>query len=213
MLSLVGIAALLFGIIEGPERGWTDVVVLATFVVAVVFIVGFVLWERRAPHPMLPMSFFADRRFSVGSAVVTTTFALLFGFFFSFTLYLQFARGYSPLDAGLASLPSAVVLVIVSSRSAAIAERLGSGRAMALGFVLIGIGMVVFTQVGVDTPYLVLRRRDGGLRGRRGGGDGARDGQHHERRAARPRPALAPPSTTRPASSAGRWASPSSAAS
>ena len=156
VLSLVGIAALLFGIIEGPERGWTDVVVLGTFVVAVVFIVGFVLWERRAPHPMLPMSFFLDRRFSVGSAVVMTTFALLFGFFFSFTLYLQFARGYSPLEAGLASLPSAVALVLVSSRSAGIAERLGSGRAMALGFVLIGIGMVIFTQVGLDTPFLVL---------------------------------------------------------
>jgi DHA2 family multidrug resistance protein-like MFS transporter len=156
VLSLVGIAALLFGIIEGPERGWTDVVVLATFVVAVVFIVGFGLWERRAPHPMLPMSFFADRRFSVGSAVVMTTFGLLFGFFFSFTLYLQFARGYSPLDAGLAGLPSAVALVLVSSRSAGITERLGSGRAIALGFALIGIGMAVFTQIGVETPYLVL---------------------------------------------------------
>jgi len=156
VLSLVGIAALLFGIIEGPERGWTDIVVLGTVVVAVVFIVGFVLWERRARHPMLPMSFFLDRRFSVGSAVVMTTFGLLFGFFFSFTLYLQFARGYSPLEAGLASLPSAVALVLVSSRSAGIAERLGSGRAMALGFVLIGIGMVIFTQVGLDTPFLVL---------------------------------------------------------
>ncbi|MDX6234542.1 MAG: hypothetical protein QOH68_3650 [Nocardioidaceae bacterium] len=156
VLSLVGIAALLFGIIEGPERGWTDVVVLTTFVLAVVFIVGFGLWERRALHPMLPMSFFADRRFSVGSAVVMTTFGLLFGFFFSFTLYLQFARGYSPLDAGLAGLPSAVALVLVSSRSARIAERLGSGRAMALGFALIGTGMAIFSQIAVDTPFLVL---------------------------------------------------------
>ena len=156
VLSLVGLAALLFGIIEGPERGWTDVLVLATFIVAVVFLVAFVFWERRAEHPMLPMSYFADRRFSVGSAVVTTAFAILFGFFFSFTLYIQFARGYSPLDAALASLPSAVVLVIVSPRSAAIAERLGTGRAIALGFGFIGVGMGVFTQVGVDTPYLVL---------------------------------------------------------
>jgi MFS transporter, DHA2 family, multidrug resistance protein len=156
VLSLVGIAALLFGIIEGPERGWTDVVVLASFVAAIVFIVWFCRWERRASHPMLPMSFFADRRFSVGSAVVMTTFGLLFGFFFSYTLYLQFARGYSPLEAGLAGLPSAVALIVVSSRSAGIAERLGSGRAMALGFVFIGIGMAIFTQVSVHTPFLVL---------------------------------------------------------
>ncbi len=156
VLSLIGIAALLFGIIEGPERGWTDVAVLATFVMAVAFTVVFVLGERRALHPMLPMSFFADRRFSVGSAVVMATFTLLFGFFFSFTLYLQFARGYSPLEAGLAGLPSAAALVLVSSRSAGIAERLGSGRAMALGFGLIGIGMLIFTEIGVDTPFLVL---------------------------------------------------------
>jgi hypothetical protein len=105
---------------------------------------------------MLPMSFFADRRFSVGSAVVMTTFCLIFGFFFTYTLYLQFARGYSPLDAGLAGLPSAVALVLVSSRSAGIAERLGSGRAMALGFALIGTGMAIFSQIAVDTPFLVL---------------------------------------------------------
>ena len=155
-LSLVGIAALLFGIIEGPERGWSDAIVLASFAMAVVFIVSFCLWERRASHPMLPMSFFSDRRFSVGSAVVMTTFGLLFGFFFSYTLYLQFARGYSPLEAGLAGLPSAVALVVVSSRSAGISERLGSGRAMALGFALIGIGMAIFTQVSVHTPFLIL---------------------------------------------------------
>ena len=65
---------------------------------------------------MLPMTNFTDRRFSVGSAVVTTSFGILFGFFFSFTLYLQFARGYSPLDAGLATLPSAATLVLVSPR-------------------------------------------------------------------------------------------------
>ena len=156
LLSLVGLGSLLFGIIEGPERGWRDPVVLAAFVVAVVFVVAFVVWERRAEHPMLPMTFFADRRFSVGSAVVMTTFAVLFGFFFSFTLYLQFARGYSPLQAGLATLPSAAVLISVSPRSAAIAARLGSGRAIALGFALIAIGMTVFAAVNVDTPYLVL---------------------------------------------------------
>ena len=156
LLSLVGLGSLLFGIIEGPQRGWRDPVVLAAFAVAFLFVVGFVMWERRAAHPMLPMSFFCDRRFSVGSAVVTTTFAVLFGFFFSFTLYLQFARGYSPLEAGLATLPSAAVLISVSPRSAAIAARLGSGRAIALGFALIAVGMAVFASISVDTPYLVL---------------------------------------------------------
>jgi EmrB/QacA subfamily drug resistance transporter len=156
VLSLVGLGALLYAIIEGPDRGWTNGVVLATFAVAVVTIVAFVAWERVAPHPMLPLGFFADRRFTVGSAVVTTSFFVMFGFFFLFSLYLQFARGYSPLEAGLATLPFAVTIVLVSPRSAALAERIGNGPTMAAGFLLIGAGMAVLTQVGVGTSYLVL---------------------------------------------------------
>ena len=156
MLSLVGLTALLFGIIEGPERGWTNGVVVGSFAVALVFLVGFIRWERVAPHPMLPLTFFSDRRFSVGSAVVTTSFFVMFGFFFLFSLYLQFARGYSPLEAGLATLPMALTFIVVSPRSAALAERIGSGRTMAYGFVLVGVGMAVMAFVTVDTPYLVL---------------------------------------------------------
>ena len=122
-----------------------------------VFLVGFIRWQRVAPHPMLPLTFFSDRRFSVGSAVViTTSFFIMFGFFFLFSLYLQFARGYSPLEAGLATLPMALTFIVVSPRSAALAERIGSGRTMAYGFVLVGVGMAVMGFVAVDTPYLVL---------------------------------------------------------
>ena len=156
VLSLVGLGALLYGIIEGPERGWSDGVVLATFVAAAVFLVGFVAWERVAPHPMLPLRFFADRRFSVGSGVVTVSFFVMFGFFFLFSLYLQLVRGYSPLDAGLATLPMAATFIVVSPRSAPLAERIGNGRTIALGLFIVGLGMAVFSQVGIDTPYVVL---------------------------------------------------------
>jgi DHA2 family multidrug resistance protein-like MFS transporter len=156
LLSLVGLGALLFAIIEGPERGWTDGFVLASFLTAAVLLMAFVRWEQVAPHPLLPLSFFSDRRFSVGSAVITTAFFLMFGWFFLFSLYLQFARGYSPLEAGLATLPFAAMMVIVSPRSAAIGERLGGGRTIAMGFALIAIGFGVFTLIDVSTPYLVL---------------------------------------------------------
>ena len=157
MLSFVGLAALLFGIIEGPERGWTSGIVLGTFAVAAVFLVGFVRWERVAPHPMLPLSFFSDRRFSVGSAVVTTSFFVMFGFFFLFSLYLQFARGYSPLDAGLATLPFAVTIVLVSPRSATLAERIGQRPDDRLGLrARRASAWLVMSFIAVDTPYLVL---------------------------------------------------------
>ena len=156
VLSLIGMTGLLFGIIEGPERGWTSPIVLATFAITAVVAVAFVRWERVAPHPMLPVSYFRDRRFSVGSATVTVSFFVMFGFFFLFSLYLQFARGYSPLDAGLATLPFAVAFVIVSPRSATIAERIGSGRTIAYGFTIVGLGMALMAVINVDTPYLVL---------------------------------------------------------
>ena len=156
VLSIIGIGALLFGIIEGPERGWTNGVVLATFLAAAVFLTWFVRWERVAPHPMLPLKYFADRRFSVGSGVITTSFFILFGWFFLFGLYLQFARGYSPLEAGLATLPSAAMFVLVSPRSDAIAQRIGAGRTMASGFVLVGAGMMAMGLISVGSSYLVL---------------------------------------------------------
>ena len=183
MISLVGLTALLFGIIEGAERGWTDPLVVGAFVLAAVLAWAFVRQERRAAHPMLPLSYFSDRRFSVGSAVITTSFFVMFGWFFLFSLYLQFARGYSPFEAGLATLPFAPVFIVLSPRSAAIAARLGTGRAMALGFGLVGLGMAVLSFVQVDTPYPVLAAGDDA----HGGGDldhgRAGDDQHHGRRA------------------------------
>jgi EmrB/QacA subfamily drug resistance transporter len=156
ILSLVGLAALLYAIIEGPQRGWTDSLILASFVTAAVVLGAFVLWEARAEHPMLPLRFFRDRRFSVGSGVITFGFMVMFGFFFLFSQYLQFARGYSPLEAGAATLPMAVTLILVSPRSAHLTQRLGLGRVITAGFILLVAGFIVMATIAPDTPYLVL---------------------------------------------------------
>ncbi|MDP9402983.1 MAG: MFS transporter [Actinomycetota bacterium] len=156
LLSLVGLGALVFGIIEGPERGWSDPTVVIAFAVTAAALVAFLRWERTTAHPMLPLALFQDRRMSVGSAVVTTAFFVMFGLFFLFTMYLQFARGYSPLSAGLATLPMALTLVGVAPRSAFLAQRLGTGRVMTVGFVLVASGFAVMAMVGPATPYLVM---------------------------------------------------------
>ncbi len=156
LLSLIGLGALVFAIIEGPARGWSDTTVVTAFAVAAVALAGFVLWERNSVHPMLPLGLFRDRRMSVGSAVVSTAFFVMFGLFFLFTMYLQFVRGYSPLSAGLATLPMALALVALAPRSAALAERLGTGPVMASGFVLVAGGFAVMALVGPATPYLVM---------------------------------------------------------
>ena len=156
LLSLVGLGSLVFAIIQGGEWGWSDQLVLIAFAVAVVTLVGFLLWERTTSHPMLPLDLFRDRRMSVGSGVITVAFAVMFGLFFLFTLYLQFVRSYSPLSAGVATLPLALALVAIAPRSAVLAERVGTGPVMAGGFVLVASAFTVLGLVGVDTPYLVL---------------------------------------------------------
>ena len=81
---------------------------------------------------------------------------MLFGFFFLFTQYLQFARGYSPLEAGLSTVPAAVTLIAVSPRSAALAQRYGAARVMAVGLAVVAGGLGVLSTLSPDTPYLVI---------------------------------------------------------
>jgi DHA2 family multidrug resistance protein-like MFS transporter len=156
LLSLVGLSTLIFGIIQGPEDGWTSSIVLGSFLVAASALSLFVWWERRSEHPMLPLDLFRDRRFSVGSGAITAAFFVMFGFFFLMTQYLQFGRGYSPLEAGLASLPLALTFVAVSPRSAALAERYGAPSVMAAGLGIVAVGFGVLTSLTTDTPYLVV---------------------------------------------------------
>jgi len=153
-LSIVGLAALLYGIIEGPNRGWTDELVLGSFLLAGVMAVLFLSWESRVRHPMLPLGFFQDRRFTTGSIVITVAFFMMFGFFFLATQYLQFVRDYSPLDAGVATLPLAFSLVLVAPRSAAVVDRVGLNRVIGFGFLSVTAGFVVMALLEPGSPYL-----------------------------------------------------------
>jgi MFS transporter, DHA2 family, multidrug resistance protein len=156
VLSLIGISALLYGIIEGPERGWDDSYVVGAFILAAVVLVMFVWWERRTEHPMLPMPYFRDRRFSTGSGIITFGFLVMFGFFFLATQYFQFVRGYSPLKAGIATLPFALTMILVAPRSAGLVVRLGLNRVVAIGFSGIAAGFVIMAFITPDTPYFVI---------------------------------------------------------
>jgi MFS transporter, DHA2 family, integral membrane protein len=153
IFALFAMLSLLYGIIESAERGWSDSLVLGSLIASVALGSAFVAWEGRTDHPMLPLGLFRDRRFSVASGVITLTFFAMFGFFFLSTLYLQYVLGYSPLEAGLASLPLAAAMIAVAPRSAGWSERYGPGTVMAGGFGLMALALGVFTQVTTATPY------------------------------------------------------------
>ncbi|MEI7593137.1 MAG: MFS transporter [Actinomycetes bacterium] len=153
MFSIVALASLLFAIIEGPVLGWGSTATITGFSIFVVFAIAFVYWEHRNPHPMLPMHFFRNRRFSVGAATITLTFFCMFGLFFVLTQYLQFVLGFSPFEAGLATLPLAAMLVIFAPRSARFVNRWGQARVQAFGLTMVSIGMLVMASLSSTSSY------------------------------------------------------------
>ena len=156
VLSMVGFSALLFAIIEGPEKGWGSGLVVGAFALAVVGLGAFVAWERRTDDPMLDMRFFGNRRFAMGSLGVTGTFLAMFSMFFVLTQYLQYVRGYGPLRSGVSGLPFAVTMIIVSPRSAAIAGRFGLRNTVVAGEVLLAAGLLLMSTAGLHTSYLLV---------------------------------------------------------
>ncbi|MCU1344648.1 MAG: drug resistance transporter, EmrB/QacA subfamily, partial [Acidimicrobiia bacterium] len=110
-ISVVALVALIYGVIEGPEHGWLSVSTLAAFAVALIFGYAFLTYERRSADPMLDPALFRLPGFSAGSASVTAMFLGMFGMYFLLTQYLQFVRGYTPLQAGVRVIPAAVALM------------------------------------------------------------------------------------------------------
>lgn len=153
VLSIIGLVALVFGIIEGPEKGWMAAPTLGAFAVATLALVAFVLWELRSSHPMLDPRFFRQRRFSLGSLTITATFFGIFAMFFVLTQFLQFVQEYDALEAGLRILPYGLVLLVVSPRSADLAERFGDRTVMLVGMIVAAAGFIVLGLLEADSPY------------------------------------------------------------
>ncbi len=153
LLSIAGLGILLFGIIEGPERGWTDGFVLSLFGAAALLIVLFVLWELRVKAPMLDPRYFKNRHFALGSLAITASFLAMFGFFFLITLYLQFAQGHSPLGAAVRTIPFAFVMIAIAPRSPELASRLGPRVTVVGGMLMLSAGLVGLSFLVVASPY------------------------------------------------------------
>jgi EmrB/QacA subfamily drug resistance transporter len=153
-LAFVGLGGITYGLIEGPEVGWSDPAVLVTLSIGAVSSVAFVLIERAARAPMLPLSVFRVRQFSVTNLVTFIVYGALGGTLFLLPIQLQVVDGYSPLESGLALVPLTLIMLTFSARSGALASRIGPRLQMAIGPVVVGAGLALLVSTTTDSDYV-----------------------------------------------------------
>jgi EmrB/QacA subfamily drug resistance transporter len=153
VLSTIGIVAFVVTVIEVPDQGISTVTILST-VTAIVFLVAFVWWERRAPRPLLPMELFANRLFTVAIITVAIVYGALMGVMFFLPQFLQLVQGDSPLQSGVAMLPAAGGLFLASLFSPRWAERWGTRRVVVLGLVLVVVGLSLAAYLTAGSAYV-----------------------------------------------------------
>jgi EmrB/QacA subfamily drug resistance transporter len=156
ILSMLGLGALLFGIIEGPAEGWSNTKVLIAFAVGVVATAAFILWELHTEHPMLDMHFFQNPRFTAANSAITLTFFAMFGSMFLMTQYWQFVHGYSPLSAGVRMVPFAITMMAVAPMSARMVERVGTKRIVTAGLLTVTLALIGLSFISRTSPYLTV---------------------------------------------------------
>jgi len=153
ILATAGLAGATYALVEGPSRGLGSPAVLASAIVGIAGLVGFVALERRIEHPMLPLDIFASRQFTAANLVTFVVYAALGGVFFLLVVVLQTSLGYSPVAAGAASLPVTVLMLGLSSRAGALAQRIGPRLPLTIGPLLIAAGMLLMTRIGPGSSY------------------------------------------------------------
>ncbi len=150
-LAAVGLGAACYALIEGPAGVTAGVAVAA--VVAVVALAGFVVVERAVPHPMLPLEVFRSRQFTGANLTTLAVYTGLGGATFLLTLQLQLGLGYSALQAGASLLPVTILMLTLSARFGALAQRVGPRPLMTVGPIVVAVGLLLFTRVEPGASY------------------------------------------------------------
>lgn len=153
-LSLVGIIVLVWAIIEAPHQGWLSPISLTAYAVAAASLAVFVWWEMRTSSPVLNMSLFKIRAFSLPALAIAIAYFSMFGFLFMITQYFQGVMELSPLQFGIHSLPFAAAIAIGAPAATIIAQRIGTTAVIVFGLLVMSAGMLIAGQVKVETPYV-----------------------------------------------------------
>jgi EmrB/QacA subfamily drug resistance transporter len=145
-LTAAGLALLSFGLVD---RSWP-------YAVAGAAVLGLFVWHQAvAEHPLVPLGLFADRVFTAANVCTFAFYAALSGSGFLLVLQLQYVSGFSPLVAGLAMLPATVLMLAFSSRSGALAARIGPRWPMTVGPILAACGLALYLRIGEDASFVL----------------------------------------------------------
>ena len=153
LLSVVALTGIVFGAIEGPERGWSDPVTLTAFAAGAGAAVLWIGWSLRIAEPLLDPRLFRDRSFTTGVLSISLQFFVFFGYVFVILQYLQLVLDYSPLQAGLALTPMALALGPLSRIVPHLQERVGRRPLAVTGLALLAAGMLVLASLDADSSY------------------------------------------------------------
>jgi EmrB/QacA subfamily drug resistance transporter len=152
VLASTGLFGIVFGLVRANSLGWTSPYILAALVLGVVFLAQFVAWEvHRAPEPMLPMRLFRSRGFTATNAASVLMFFGMFGSIFLLAQFLQTVQHYSPLSAGLRTLPWTGMPIVVSPLAGVLADRIGGKPVVFVGLVLQATGLAWLAAVSSPT--------------------------------------------------------------
>jgi EmrB/QacA subfamily drug resistance transporter len=149
-----GLFFLVYALIEGNDRGWTDGLILGSFALAAVLLATFFVIESRREYPMLPLSFFRIPTFAASNVVAASVFFALFGSTFFLSLYLQNVRGYSPIGAGVRLFPFTVMILLIAPVAGRLSDRFGSRWFMTAGTLILASGLALALRLQPDSSYL-----------------------------------------------------------
>jgi EmrB/QacA subfamily drug resistance transporter len=154
LLCALGLAGMTFGLIEQPLRGWGDPLVAVTLIGGALLFAGFLLWEARTSHPMLPLALFRRHNFTFGNIETFAMYGGLGLLFFFLVLFLQQVAGYSALAAGTSSIPVTLLMFALSTRFGMLADRYGPRFFMGVGPLVTAAGLALFLRLDEDVNYV-----------------------------------------------------------
>jgi DHA2 family multidrug resistance protein-like MFS transporter len=154
LLGTTGVTLLTLATIQGPTWGWHSGSILGLYAAGAVAIVSFVRYELRREGPLVDVRVFSNRAFSAGAGAIAMNYFALFGFIFLIAQYLQLVRGYSPLSAGVHTLPFAAVVMVMTPVSAVLALKWGARSVVAAGLAIVGGALLWGGVVSAHAAYV-----------------------------------------------------------